>query len=53
MFFALSVRPSVRPWGSNFFVSKNTFYGVLRRIGVFLTVSVFVRARVRALRSMY
>ena len=45
--------PSVRPWGSIFFLSKNTFYGVLRRFGVFLTFSNFVRACVRALRSMY
>ena len=45
------VRPSVM--GVNFFWSKNTFYGVLRRFMVFLTFSIFVRACVRALRSMY
>ena len=40
--------PSVRPWGSTIFLlSKNTFYGVLRRFGMFLTFSIFVRACVR------
>ena len=40
------VRPYVRPsmGVKNFFLSKNTFYGVLRRFGVFLTFSIFVRA---------
>ena len=50
------VRPSVFPsMGVIFFVfwSKSTFYGVLRRFGVFLTFSIFVHACVRALRSMY
>ena len=47
------VRPYVRPSMGVIFLSKNTFYGVLRRFGVFLTVSIFVRACVRALRSMY
>ena len=37
------VRPSVHG-GQHFFLSKNTFYGVLRRFGVFLTFSIFVRA---------
>ena len=40
--FALSVRPSVH--GGQIFLSKNTFYGVLRRFGVFLAFSIFVRA---------
>ena len=49
-----SIRPSVRPsMGVNNVLPKNTFYGVLRSFGVFLTFSVFVRACVRALRSMY
>ena len=35
------VRPSMGVYN---FLSKNTFYGVLRRFGVFLTFSIFVRA---------
>ena len=41
--------PSARPWES-FVLSKNTFYGGLRRSGEFLTFSTFVRAGVRVLR---
>ena len=47
-----SVRPSVHG-GQKFFLSKNTFYGVLRRFGVFLTFSIFVRACVRACVTLY
>ena len=43
--FALSVHPSMGV--KHFFLPKNTFYGVLRRFGVFLTFSIFVRACVR------
>ena len=46
-----SVRPSMEV--KIFFLPKNTFYGVLRRFGVFLTFSVFVRACVRACVTLY
>ena len=47
--------PSVRPsmGGQIFLLSKNTFYGVLRRFGVFLTFSIFVSACVRACVTLY
>ena len=43
------VRPSVRQWGSIFL----SFYGVLRRFGVFLKFSIFVLACVRACVTLY
>ena len=47
MFLPCPSRPSVHG-GQKICLSKNTFYGVLRRFGVFLTFSIFVRACVRA-----